>query len=132
MASDRTPKTMSIGGATYDLFVKTGKNLTCMTEGSCALLLPLGEKIRVEQVIETCGGGACNTSIGLSRLGCDASLSGVVGSDQWGEKLLETLKRESVHVDALTVVQVETSSFSIILSHALRFFISNSSADLYP
>lgn len=107
---------MSIGGATYDLFVRTGKNLTCMTQGSCALLLPLGEKIRVERVIETCGGGACNTAIGLRRLGCDATIAGIIGSDQWGEKLLGTLKEERVRTDSLTVVSRETTSFSIILS----------------
>ena len=107
---------MSIGGATYDLFVKTGQNLTCMMDGKCVISLPLGDKIRVREVVETAGGGACNTAIGLSRLGCKASFAGIVGSDQWGEKLLKTLKSEGVNLDSVTVIQNETSSFSIILS----------------
>jgi sugar/nucleoside kinase (ribokinase family) len=80
------------------------------------LALPLGAKIRVEQVIETCGGGASNTSVGLSRLGCDAHFCGVVGSDQWGQRLLENFRKEGVDARCTTIVENETTSFSIILS----------------
>jgi ribokinase len=41
-----------------------------------------------------------------------------VGSDQWGEKLLTTLQKEGVNTDSATIVEHETSSFSIILSLA--------------
>src|SRR3989338_354729 len=116
MSKTSAPRTMSIGGATYDVFGKSGQNLRCMTDGKCALMLPLGEKIRVSDVIETSGGGACNTSIGLKRLGCESPFAGIVGSDQWGEKLLKTLESEGVNLDSVTVIQNETSSFSIILS----------------
>lgn len=109
------PKTLSIGGATFDLFVSAGGLLRC-DHDKCGLILPLGSKIRVEKVIETCGGGAANSSVGLRRLGCDAAFCGVVGSDQWGQILLETLKKEGVRTDTATVVEGETSSFSIILS----------------
>lgn len=109
-------RTLSIGGATYDLFLRTEKGLACSREGICSLLLPLGEKIRVENVIETCGGGAANTSVGLQRLGCSAAFCGILGSDQWGERILETLRREGVTTVPLTQVEGETTSFSVILS----------------
>lgn len=109
-------RTLSIGGATYDLFLRTGKGLACSREGTCSLLLPLGEKIRVENVIETCGGGAANTSVGLQRLGCSAAFSGILGSDQWGERILETFRQEGVATVPLTQVEGETTSFSVILS----------------
>jgi len=109
-------KTLSIGGATYDLFVRLPKGTVheCAEEQSFAL--PLGAKIRVEELIETCGGGATNTSVGLSRLGCDACFEGIVSSDQWGEKILTTLKKEGVDTGCITIVEDEVSSFSIILS----------------
>ncbi|OGJ57790.1 hypothetical protein A2635_01580 [Candidatus Peribacteria bacterium RIFCSPHIGHO2_01_FULL_51_9] len=112
----KTFRTMSIGGATYDLFVRTDHSIiqTCNTTPS--FTLPLGEKIRVREVIETCGGGASNTSVGLARLGAQASFAGVIGSDQWGQKLLENLKNEHVQTDCITIVEEEVSSFSIILS----------------
>lgn len=108
-------RTLSIGGATYDLFVRTQESLTTDRKET-SLVLRLGAKMRVRDVIETCGGGASNTSVGLARLGYNASFCGVLGSDQWGERLLENLKRENVSIDGATVVDGETSSFSLILS----------------
>lgn len=110
------PECMSIGGATYDLFVQVNHDLCKNHEDIKAFVLPLGEKVPVENVKETCGGGACNTSVGLARLGCSAHFSGVIGDDQWGQKLLENFKKENVATDSLTVVEDEVSSFSIILS----------------
>ncbi|MFH1669957.1 MAG: carbohydrate kinase family protein [Patescibacteria group bacterium] len=109
-------KTMSIGGATYDLFVRTTEELIDEHGENKSIALPLGAKIRVQDVIETCGGGASNTSVGLARLGCSAGFCGVIGSDQWGEKLLENLKKEGVNTKCATVVEDEVSSFSFILS----------------
>ena len=109
-------RTLSIGGATYDLFVRVPSDTIQECRNQESFALPLGAKIRVDDLVEACGGGACNTSVGLSRLGCHASFEGVVGSDQWGEALRMNLKRENVHTDCVTVVEGEVSSFSIILS----------------
>lgn len=116
MAQRGRPRTISIGGATFDLFVRTGRDLQCMQQGQCALFFPLGDKIRVREVIETCGGGAANTAIGLQRLGCSASFAGVVGCDQWGGRILANLRQEHVDTRAATIVEGETSGFSVILS----------------
>ncbi len=112
-------KTVSIGGATYDLFVRTNHEVISSCEDckhNAAFTLPLGAKIRVKEVIETCGGGASNTSVGFARLGCDASFCGIVGSDQWGEKLVENFRKEGVNTDCMTTVEGEVTSFSLILS----------------
>ena len=114
--STEHPRTLSIGGATYDLFVRTGKDVLREDRGRKILELPLGNKVRVQQVIETCGGGAANTSVGLARLGCSAHFCGILGSDQWGERQLENFQKEHVDASATTIVEGETSSFSIILS----------------
>ena len=108
--------TMSIGGATYDLFVRTDHSIIQTCGETPSFTLPLGEKIRVREVIETCGGGASNTSVGLARLGADAYFAGIIGSDQWGQKLLENFHREHIDTDCATIVEGEVSSFSIILS----------------
>ena len=116
MNPNSTPKTMSIGGATFDLFVRTDNRTIHSCGDMEAFAFPLGEKVRVRDVIETCGGGASNTSVGLARLGCNAHFEGVVGADQWGEKLKKNLEKEGVDTSCITVVEHETSSFSIILS----------------
>lgn len=113
---NRKSRTMSIGSATYDLFVRTDHEIVHTHEGARAFLLPLGAKMRVKDVVETCGGGAANTAVGLARLGMDAAFAGVLASDQWGEKLMENFSREGVRTDCTTIVEGEVSSFSIILS----------------
>ncbi|HLD63329.1 MAG TPA: carbohydrate kinase family protein [Candidatus Peribacteraceae bacterium] len=137
-------RTLSIGGATYDLFVGTDLAATSLTkdakdseatedleeqkissessvssgssESSHVIALPLGEKVHVSSVQETCGGGASNTSVGLSRLGCDAAFAGVIGDDQWGRRLRENMEHEGVDTRGATIVEGEMTSFSIILS----------------
>ncbi|MFH0851490.1 MAG: PfkB family carbohydrate kinase [Candidatus Peregrinibacteria bacterium] len=109
-------RTMSIGGATYDLFVRLNKDALCEKSQKTMFSLPLGEKVRVDEVIETCGGGASNTSVGLARLGCAALFEGVIGSDLWGERLLMNLQKEGVDTQYALIVEHEVSSFSIILS----------------
>ena len=111
-ASSRPPRTLSIGGATFDLFVRTATPVMLQKngKGEKILALPLGAKIRVDQVIEACGGGAANTSVGLKRLGCEGHFCGIIGSDQWGERMLGTLQKEGVDVSSATVVEGETSA----------------------
>ncbi|MDD4319455.1 MAG: carbohydrate kinase family protein [Candidatus Peribacteraceae bacterium] len=110
------PRTLSVGGITFDLFVRTDGSHVRIDRENHALELPLGAKVRVDEIIEMCGGGASNTSVGFARLGCDAGFCGVVGSDQWGERLLENLQRQGVDTRSATVVEGENSSSSIILS----------------
>lgn len=107
---------MSIGGATYDLFVRIERDSLCKENGKAMFALPLGEKVHVDEVVETCGGGASNTSVGLARLQCEALFEGVIGSDLWGERLLKNLQKEGVDTQHALIVEHEVSSFSIILS----------------
>lgn len=107
---------MSIGGATYDLFVRIKQDALCKESGKAMFALPLGEKVHVDAVIETCGGGASNTSVGLARLACEALFEGVIGTDLWGERLLKNLQKEGVNTQYALIVEHEVSSFSIILS----------------
>jgi sugar/nucleoside kinase (ribokinase family) len=113
---DGMPKTMSIGGATFDLFVVADHGVLHPDAGTRGFVLPFGAKIRVENVVGTCGGGAHNTSVGLSRLGCDASYCGVVADDAWGEAVLRNCAAEKVDTAHVTVVENESTDFSIILT----------------
>ncbi|MEQ1849348.1 MAG: carbohydrate kinase family protein [Candidatus Peribacteraceae bacterium] len=108
-----TLRSLSVGGATYDLFVSLSD---AVTDNQGSIVLPSGSKTTIKGVIEACGGGAANTSVGLSRLGLDASFCGVLGSDQWGEKMLANMKKEGVRTESATIVEGETSSFSVIIS----------------
>jgi sugar/nucleoside kinase (ribokinase family) len=119
MASHGKPmarlNTLSIGGATFDLFMNIGPDVMHDCNGVRSFALPLGSKIRVEDVIGVFGGGAHNTAVALARLGCTAGFSGVLGSDQWGEAIQKNMEKESVVTRYLTVIENEPSSFGLIL-----------------
>lgn len=106
---------MSIGGATFDLFVVADHETIHADERAQAFTLPFGSKIRVKDVIRSCGGGAHNTAVGLARLGCGASYCGIVGDDPWGTAVLDNCIAESVDTTHVTIVENETTDFSIIL-----------------
>lgn len=110
------PRTMSIGGATFDLFLKTDASAIHECNERTMFAFALGGKVQIDKAVGAFGGGAHNTSVGLSRLGCDAAFSGVVGEDQWGTLILENMNREGVNIESTSVVEDETSSFSVILS----------------
>lgn len=107
-------RTLSIGGASYDLFMNVDA-MTDSKDGENVIHLPVGAKVMINQIHETAGGGAMNSSVGLSRLGMKASFCGVLGDDQWGQRLMETLKKEGVNGATATVTEQETTGFSIVL-----------------
>lgn len=100
-------RTLSVGGATHDLFGEPAEPLTSIEPGS---------KIRLRRVTERAGGGAANSSVGLARLGCQAHFAGVVGDDHWGRELIQTLQNEGVNTDSAIVVEGETTGFSMIVN----------------
>lgn len=108
----------SVGGAAYDVFVRAPHTVGRGDEKTRVIQFPLGAKIKVESVIQSCGGGATNTSVGFSRLGMHARFCGIIGDDEWGQCIQETLKNEGVDTKAAIIVEGETSSFSIILVDA--------------
>jgi sugar/nucleoside kinase (ribokinase family) len=105
----------SVGGAAFDVFVRAPHSVGD-GEGAMKLIqFPLGAKIKVESVIQSCGGGATNTSVGFSRLGMKARFCGVIGDDEWGKNIQKHLEEEGVDTSAAVIVEGEISSFSIIL-----------------
>lgn len=110
------PRTISIGGATFDLFMNIDHALVKEEEDKEVFALPLGGKIRVDRVTPRCGGGANNTSVGLARLGCSAGFAGILADDQWGNTMLRNFEKEGVNTESITFVEHETSGFSLILS----------------
>jgi len=109
----------SIGGAAYDVFVRADHTIGECEGGEKQIQFPLGAKIKVKSVVQSCGGGATNTSVGFSRLGLNARFCGIVGNDEWGQNILKHLEKEGVLTDSAIVVEDEISSFSIILVDAV-------------
>ena len=104
----------SIGGAAFDVFVRAPHDTVSEQRGRF-IQFPLGAKIKIDNIVQCCGGGATNTSIGFSRLKLHSRFCGVIGDDEWGRNIQETLRKEGVSSDTAIIVEGEISSFSIIL-----------------
>ncbi len=113
---------ISIGGATIDIFVKPKETniirLTSKDLDECRELLcfDYGNKIKIDDVHETFGGGASNTSIGFHRLGLTSAIISLVGEDEWGKKIIKNLREEGVQTDNIFKTNKYKSSFSVIIN----------------
>lgn len=53
--------------------------------------------------IESCGGSAANTTVGLAKLGCKTGFIGKVANDKEGKMLLESFSQEDIDVNGIIV-----------------------------
>ncbi|MEW6615488.1 MAG: carbohydrate kinase family protein [Thermodesulfobacteriota bacterium] len=80
---------ISIGALNIDLIAKVNR-------------FPVAdEEVAVQGLEIFHGGSAANVAVGISRLGHSSGFVGMVGSDQFGNMLIEDLKKEGVDVSHL-------------------------------
>ncbi|HEV2601484.1 MAG TPA: carbohydrate kinase family protein [Candidatus Babeliales bacterium] len=89
-------KILSIGGATYDIFLTTGCLQTTTINQDCFVLLQEGRKIDVESIRYCSGGGATNSATLFARLGFQAHAIFKIGDDCAGAFIQEQLRKEGV------------------------------------
>ncbi len=108
-----------IGNATIDVFVLL-KNLQKFTydKFSNNISFPLGEKVPLDEHKLTLGGNAANLSVGLKRLGLNTCLAAEIGSDEFSEKITNTLTKEGVDQTFIKRGDRQTPYFNIVLSYA--------------
>jgi sugar/nucleoside kinase (ribokinase family) len=115
----KRPKIFSIGGATFDIFVKPTQQgvmeFTTQTSRDKYLCLRYGGKVQAQDVLETFGGGATNTAVAFARMGFDAAFIGMVG-DEYGDKVLKNLKSEGVSTRYAKQTDRDKTSFSVIIN----------------
>ena len=61
------------------------------------------EESIISDHVESCGGSAANTTVGLARLGCKTGFIGKVADDKDGKMLLESFDQEDIDVNGITV-----------------------------
>lgn len=110
---------LCIGNATIDVFVLL-KNLQKFSydKFSNNISFPLGEKVPLDEHKLTLGGNAANLAVGLKRLGLNTSLAAEIGSDEFSEKIVNTLKKEEVDQTYIKKGDRQTPYFNIVLSYA--------------
>lgn len=108
---------LSIGNATVDVFVLLHKlQKFSYDKFSNQISFPLGDKIPLDEYKLCLGGNACNTAVGLSRLGLTSSLATQIGDDEFSERIIRELEKEGVDQQFLKKIHENDPHFNVILS----------------
>lgn len=91
-------KILSIGEATLDcfIFLKDAEVRCQLHDANCMLCINYADKILAENLVFTVGGNAANTSVSFARLGLESQLYSVVGDDDNGRRILDSLSKDNV------------------------------------
>ena len=91
-----------------------------------AVVFKPGQTVEAGPVVFSTGGPVSNTGLALHKLGISTGLMGKVGSDLFGQAILQIIESHGSGLfDGMVVVPGESSSYSIIISppNADRMFI---------
>jgi len=104
---------LTLGSASLDIFIKA-KSEVRKHEHHTDISYHLGEKVLIDDLEFTTGGGGTNNAVGFSRLGLKTGFIGVVGNDDNSHLILDDLRKEGV--DFLGSKKKGKSGFSVILA----------------
>ena len=79
------------------------------------LALPVGAKIAMHTKSKHAGGSAANVTTGLAKLGLYVGVYGMVGDDESGRSICNSLAHKNVQVDGISVQKNTPSSTSIVI-----------------
>lgn len=110
---------ISIGDATLDLFVgiEDASVLCNLQKDMCLLCLSYADKIPAASFQRVIGGNAANNAVGSSRLGLKAAFYSIVGGDDTGRRVLETVRREKVSPEYVVIAKHQETNSSVVLNY---------------
>lgn len=110
---------LTFGSITLDLMIEIPKTSPVKIQEENHdhfLQIPLGDKIKFENSVTLCGGGAANSGVGFAKMDLKTALFGVLGDQSNRGFLVSELQRQGVCTDFVTFAKDQTSSFSVILN----------------
>ena len=107
---------ITIGGITYDIFIKTSPLKTVKKDKGDMLCFDLGSKILASDVQFSPGGGAGNTSVGLDKLRLNVLPLGMVGKDDIADTVLNEFKKGKIDTSLIKKKSGLKTGLSVILS----------------
>jgi ribokinase len=111
---------ITIGGATLDIFMKD-QEFEVRKDAEKVdveeICMVLGDKILVEDVYFTYGGGGMNTASNFSKLGLDVAFIGSVGEDEIGKGILAKLHERGI-ADEFVLKHADQKSGLSVALHA--------------
>lgn len=109
---------VAVGNAKIDIFLQvheTNKHFR-LDPSTGELCIKSGDKARIDQGYFLIGGNAANVSIGIARSGFKSAIVAEIGSDEFADKIVNTLRKASVSEQFLKKTE-GASSISVILNY---------------
>lgn len=109
---------ISIGDAAVDHFfqIEDAHVMASLKYAEKQLCLNYGDKIPVEQYLQTLGGNNGNNAVGAARLALQTAVYAHIGDDLGGKKILENFKEEGVDTRYLAINKGRSSNISVLIS----------------
>ncbi len=114
----KKPSITCFGSLGKDIFLPTAEVEVIEDQSSRtgkSFQFPGAAKIHIEDRYTALGGGACNVSVALARLGLDVSIMGAVGDDSDGQWINDFLACEGVVTNKLQVIKDARTDLSCIV-----------------
>lgn len=113
--SGQTPKIISIGKATQDVFLRSDE-FDPRKEGEHVYThIPLGIKMEVDDIHFRTGGNATNVAVTFARQGLEAAYMWGLGDDPAAEAILRELDNENVDTQHVVVDEHFQAGYSVVL-----------------
>lgn len=109
---------VSVGDATRDTFLKIHEaDLHVRSHPEVTeICFHYGEKIPVDELSHSLGGNAANVAVGLKNLGLKTAFLGILGDDEGGRWIYNSLKKRGVNVTSTVLRKGMRSNQSTIIS----------------
>lgn len=112
-------KVLTVGSAIQDIFMEykgvETLNLHTKEDDLAYVCMRAGRKIEIQNLLYYCGGGATNSAVSFARAGFNAATFFKIGTDNAGDFILETLRKENVDTSHAIRTQVAPTGNSFII-----------------
>ncbi|MDP1538568.1 MAG: carbohydrate kinase family protein [bacterium] len=111
---------IAFGSATQDIYLKSKEFLPVSNKSfniGKGICLPVGSKIKMDEIAFSTGGGGTNAAATFAKLGFKVAYCGMVGNDYFGNLVIEELKRFKIDTSFVKKTNQRPSNISIILSY---------------
>ena len=110
---------ISIGDATEDVFLQLKEAKVHCEPGTskCTICMAFATKIPIDQVDTLIGGNATNAAIGGKKLGMESAFYCVLGQDEQGKLIKNTLKKEGVSTKYVQLKSNTETNYSVVLNY---------------
>ncbi|MBU1119061.1 carbohydrate kinase family protein [Patescibacteria group bacterium] len=119
--AEKKYEVITIGGSTLDIFMKDGEfEISKKVDDTEQLCMTFGDKIIVDDVHFTYGGGGMNTAVSFAYLGLSTAFIGIVGDDEIGKGILKRVEERGIAHEYITESNEGKSGLSVALHAGKR------------